>query len=67
MSRVLPAIANSDRFIIVRVSDKRPIEGHYNEGKAHHAMDVLNNHNKKNNHAERFTVLPRAAIPELNL
>jgi hypothetical protein len=60
-----PAWSDTDQFIVVRLSDGKPVEGHYSLQRATDAARTLDEHNERNGHAERYLVKPRSTVEGL--
>ena len=54
------AVSSLNKFMVCRVSDGAIVQGEHTETHADHAVKVLDDHNMRNGHAERYTVKTRA-------
>lgn len=51
-----------DKFIVIRIKDKAPIEGHFSQRAADMAAKSLNRHNEQWQRPDRFEVKPRDQV-----
>lgn len=54
------AFSDLDRFIVWNAQTCKPVEGHFNEERAQHAAQVLNDHEERYGRPAVYTVMPKA-------